>query len=135
MKAKIRGVCINSILPTLDVSLWHSRKKLCKRFINRDLEAPRLLDAPGQAFGKHDGCCFTWFVLIEVDVDEVPLYSQLALLAHEATHVANWYFETHGEDEIGEEAYAYTVQAICDALFDEHLRWLEKRKKRSRRKG
>ena len=54
---------------------------------------------------------------------------QYALLAHEAVHVAQRYFEDIGEEDPSEELRAYAVQAVTQHLVYEHTEWLKKRKK------
>lgn len=50
--------------------------------------------------------------------DERPS-RKYAILAHECCHVADAFFENIKEEEIGEETYAYTVQAAMLACIEQ----------------
>lgn len=115
---------VNATLPTLTVSLWHDQAELGKRLCERGIPAD-FLKSDAQTFAAElDGEPVN-FVLFECEGD-VPLHEQLALLAHEAVHVTDSFFERIGEEEAGNETYAYVVQAACSALFDAHLAWIGK---------
>lgn len=57
--------------------------------------------------------CIVYMPQTDRDVNEVH-----ALLAHEAMHVYQTMLEELGETAPGHEFEAYTVQALCQALFD-----------------
>ena len=53
--------------------------------------------------------------------------TDVAILSHEATHVALDYLREIGENEPSEELMAYTVQAITEYLVGKHFKWKKKR--------
>ena len=50
----------------------------------------------------------------------------MALLVHEAYHVAHRHMGFLGEDEFGEETMAYLVQTVAHGLIAAHGRWLRR---------
>lgn len=115
-------------MPNLETALYHSETKLHRDLLSYGIECPELLDAPAQTFPKTIDGSTLHFVLLRPS--DQPVWSQLALLAHEATHIAERYFEEFGEDEPASEERAYVVQSAAGCLFNAHLRWLEKEDKR-----
>ena len=103
-----------------EVHLFHDRKK-CKKFLKRakfnDVE---LYDTEGQMIYA-DGVAV---VLME---HMGRRSTELALLVHEAYHVAEAHMKWLGEDDYGEESMAYLLQVISCGLFEAHDKWLEKR--------
>ena len=65
------------------------------------------------------------------NVPKKASYEQvMALIAHESCHLADRYFETLEETEIGEEAYAYTVQFMSLCIMRKYRQWVLKHVKR-----
>ena len=114
------------IMPNLKTALYHSERKLRRDLKSRGVECPELRTAPAQTFPQTIDGGTVHFVLLRPS--DQPLWSQLALLAHEATHIAERYFEELGESDPGSEDWASAVQSASGCLFDAHLRWLEGRK-------
>lgn len=50
---------------------------------------------------------------------------KLSYLAHEAHHVVHYMFECMGETQPSEEVFAYTLDKVCNNLFNEYFRWKE----------
>lgn len=112
------------VMPGLSVALYHDRKRLVRDLNSRGVTDLNLSDAPAQTFPEKVGGETIHFVLMLPS--DRPLWAQLALLAHEAHHIAQRYFEELGEERPGEEAFAYATQAAAGCLFDAHLRWCGK---------
>ena len=127
-RKKFSAILSNGIMPPMEVALFHSRAKLKKRLAERGHEIELLKGFPGQTFSLWEDGTLIHFVLVE-NIEDIEIYDQLALLAHEGTHIASHYFESIGEEEPAEEEWAYAVQAACAALFDMHLAWREGRSK------
>lgn len=127
-RKKFDCVLTGGVLPPIEVSLWHDREKLKKRLAERDVEIELRKDCDGQTFTVDTGDGDIHFVLVE-GIEKHELYDQLALLAHEATHVASRHFSSIGEEEPAEEEWAYAIEAVCSALFDMHLAWVKGRSK------
>ena len=125
---KYSAVCSIGVMPPMEVALFHDRTKLKKRLAERGHEIELLKGVPGQTFSIVDDGQPVHFVLME-NADDVPLYDQLALLAHEATHIASRYLDYIGEEQAGEEEWAYAVQTACSGLFDMHLAYIDGRSK------
>lgn len=106
-------------LPPLRLLYCGSRKKAKKAIRNLTGCADDVPKTPGftSRCGTERGVVYV--VAIDARSDAA---SELALLAHEATHVCEWYFEDIREDEPASEERAYVMQAICQHLFEEHLR-------------
>lgn len=121
------AIVSGGIMPPMEVALFHDRTKLKKRLAERGHEIELLKGFPGQTFSLSEDGAMIHFVLLELD-DGIELCEQLALLAHEGTHVASHYLDSIGEEEPAEE-WAYAVQSACSALFDMHLAWREGRSK------
>lgn len=114
------------VMPSLETALYHDEAKLRRDLLSHGIECPELAGAPAQTFPATLNGGTVHFVLLRPS--EHPVWAQLALLAHEATHIAESYFDEFGEEEPGSEERAYAVQAASGCLFDAHLRWLEGRK-------
>ncbi len=121
-------VVTGGLMPAVEVSLWHDREKLKKRLAERGVEIALRNDCDGQTFTADTGDGDIHFVLVD-DCEKHELCYQLGLIAHEATHIASRHLSALGEDEPAEEEWAYTIEAICSALFDQHLAWREGRSK------
>lgn len=115
-----------STMPHMHVTLYHDRDKLSRDLRSRGIEMDFSASGNAQTFTLDIDGTDIAFVLL--DPCDWPLWEQLALLAHEATHVAVRYFEGIGEEEPGDEELAYAVQAAAGCLFDMHLEWLDKQK-------
>lgn len=103
-----------------DVHLFHDRDK-CKRFLAKiHVKPTEFFDTGGQMF-YHDG---TAVVLME---HTGKPETEMALLVHEAYHVAIAHMEWLGEDEAGEETMAYLIQTISNGLFIAHEKWQRKK--------
>ena len=61
------------------------------------------------------------------------LDQEIALLANEAVHVAQGYFEDIGESDPSDEFEAYVVQGITQHLVGEHLKWRDKQSAKNHR--
>lgn len=120
-------VClIESVMPSIELKLYHDRDKLIKDFDKQSINA-YLPEAPAQTITTEikDGSTVS-FVLIEDDTDTYE--RQLALLCHEAVHVAQDYFERIGEKKPAIEEQAYVNHAVFQCLAVEHRKWLDKHK-------
>ena len=115
----------SAAMPEMNVALYHDRDKLQRDLRNRKIETPLFSGSAAQTFTLDVKGKEISFVLMELPTSH-PLWVQLGLLAHEATHVATQYFAGIGEEEPGEEELAYAVQAAAGCLFDMHLSWLDK---------
>ena len=129
MSKKHKIHCIQAVvMPDMRVALYHDRDKLQRDLRKRGIEQPLATGCDAQTFtfdidGKNIA-----FVMLEQS--DYPLWEQLALLSHEATHIACRYFEGLGEEEPGSEELAYAVQAAAGCLFDMHLEWVKKQKEK-----
>lgn len=109
--------------------LTHSQRK-ARRLIERMLGRPYAddLSADGSTTAlRGDAGDIVIVVCVRGDLDEVRT---AAIIAHEATHAAWRFLEQIGEDDPGEEEFAYVTQAIVGSLTRQHLRWLRKRQKK-----
>lgn len=73
-------------------------------------------------------CC-----VVAIDMGRVkdrPPTSVYALLAHEAVHVVQGYFNSFDEKKPGDEQQAYAVGNVCEQLFAEFDRQTKKVKKK-----
>lgn len=116
----------NGVMPPISTALYHDEAKLRRDLLSRGVECPELQGAPAQTFAARIDGEEVHFVLMREG--DAPLHMQLSLLAHEAVHIAERYFDALGEEEPASEEWAYAVQAASGCLFDAHLRWLEGRK-------
>lgn len=112
------------VMPGLSVALYHDGRKLVRDLGSRGVTDINLSDAPAQTFAEKLGGETIHFVLLRPS--NKPMWAQLALLTHEAHHIAQRHFEELGEEHPGEEEFAYTTQAAAGCLFDAHLRWCQK---------
>ena len=125
-RKKFDCVITGGLMPAVEVSLWHDREKLKKRLAERDVEISLDKGCDGQTFTIDTGEGDIHFVLVE-NMEKHELCYQLGLIAHEATHIASRHFSAIGEDEPAEEEWAYAIEAVCSALFDQHLAWVKGR--------
>lgn len=123
-RQKISTFASVGVMPNVETALYHDEAKLRRDLVSRGIECPELSGAPAQTFPETLDGGTVHFVLLRPS--DQPLWAQLALLAHEATHIAERYFEELGEDEPASEERAYVVQSASGCLFDAHLRWREK---------
>lgn len=124
-KRKVHAV-ESCVMPHMHVSLYHDKDKLQRDLRSHGIEEPLETDCDAQTLTVDLDGLRIGFVLMEPA--DMPLWEQLGLLAHEATHVAVRYLEGIGEEEPGNEELAYAVQAAAGCLFDMHLSWFEKQK-------
>lgn len=102
-------------------------------------EAAKLLplvdDDDRQMWPSDDCAALTWKFMgqwgTSVDVakaigDGYDLPAMLAMLSHEATHLALRHLKDLGEEEPAEEEVAYHVEQMSLVLFDQFLSWLDK---------
>lgn len=140
LKKTVRCCYIEAIMPGIDVKLFHSRCK-AKRFMRRiGLSTDGVEALAGTAKMV---TCYQMdpqterdhiFVVAIGDISELSYEHVMALLAHEATHISQEYFRRIGEDQPAEEEQAYVIHSICQCLFTEHRRWVNKRMKKRKRK-
>lgn len=102
-----------------EVHLFHSPKRFA-RFCERELGGTSVLDAEGQ-MTYCDGIAAV--KMTHLGEEE----SELALLVHEAYHVAVAHMAYLGENEAGEETMAYLIQSISHGLFVAHRKWKKKK--------
>ena len=114
-KAIVRAV-VSPMLPEFEVALWHSRKRMLRRLGSRGL-SPKLLEWPCAQVTV----CGNAYHVLDESPKGAPEHERLALLAHEAVHVALGHLRSIGEERYGDEELAYTVQAACAALFEAHI--------------
>lgn len=106
-----------------------------------EAEASKLLplidDDDRQMWPSEDCAALTWKFLgqwgASVDVakalgDGYDLPSMLAMLAHEATHLALRHLRDLGEEDPAEEELAYHVEQMSLSLFEQFLEWLDGQK-------
>lgn len=107
---------IGDLVP-LEVRLTHSKAKMRKR---------------GWSVGEHDAMtCWhsgenRFDVYIKPNIENSWI-QDAGLLAHEAVHVMQGYFDALGEEEPGDEMQAYIVQAVSQYLWEKHFDWKERR--------
>ncbi|RHN22651.1 hypothetical protein [Collinsella sp. AF31-11] len=110
-----------SVMPEMLVALYTSREALARDAGEHGFELPDL--SPGDSKALTFSCPTKWgythFVLMGGVHGEK--YKILALLAHEAVHVAMDYLHYIGDDRPAEEELAYAVEAASGALFDMYL--------------
>lgn len=117
-----------STMPGLTIKLVHSEAKALKELRKMGMsDSARFSDAT--TFWKSGNLDFLVFIDGEKALDAAA-YEDVAMLCHEAVHVAQGYFFAIGEDEPSDELYAYTVQSIVKVLVGRHFDW--KRKKLSK---
>lgn len=121
---KISETSLRDLVPRINIVLVHSLKKANRylKYYGIDTVMPNS-DAKTVSF--YDGETLKHIVLIEdtgADVEQ-----DIALLAHEAVHVVQRYFEDIGEEEPSEELRCYVTQAVVQFLTYEHLAWLKKK--------
>lgn len=111
-------------LPVMNISLVHSMRKL-----REGLRRLGMNDDPvdGDAVTCYREGSRTFLVYVAKRSLHKDAAEDIGLIAHEATHVAQGYFLSIGEDCPSDELYAYTVQAVTQHLCDEHFKWKKKR--------
>lgn len=124
---------VRPALPGIDIMLTHSEKR-AKRIIKkmvgddevREWSRLRPRDATTSCL-QHDVTGEVVYVIWMRPCVEWSAETDVAILSHEATHVALDYLRGIGEDEPSEELMAYTVQAITEYLVGKHFKWKEGR--------
>lgn len=114
-------------MPSIDLRLTHSVEKL-QRW-REDLTGIRPIDEPNTSaatYTYYNGEHLVFIVYMSPSL-EYDASSDAALLAHEAVHVAQHYFENIEENKPASEEFAYVVQGISEYLVAKHFRWKQKR--------
>ena len=117
-------------MPPLYVRLTHSKKKVRKwhREFGADVYSLekhfKKNGAFTTTFEREDG--ETVHIVWMTDCTDYPAACDAALLAHEATHIAQDYFRSIGEASPSDELQAYTVQHVTDYLVGNHFDWKQK---------
>lgn len=109
------------MMPELEVALYTDRLEMIGALAERGVLLPPGDGAEGKAVPVTLDGSLCVFVLLDVREDR-PLHARLGLLAHEAVHAAQFYFDDLGEGDPGDEEFAYAVGAVSSALFDDYLR-------------
>lgn len=116
-------------LPEIEIMITHSKKKALKairRFSGdagvEDYEALVNMQATTSALRDRKTGTRLYVVWMTPCTD-YSASTDVALLAHEAVHVAQDYFREIGEDSPSDELYAYVVQDIVQHLVGEHFAW------------
>ena len=130
---KIEFDCVPPALPSIDILLTHSEKK-AKRIIRKmageesvnDWSSLRACDATTSSL-QHNVTGEVVYMIWMRPCVEWSAETDVAILSHEATHVALDYLREIGENEPSEELMAYTVQAITEYLVGKHFKWKKKR--------
>lgn len=102
-------------MPPIRIKFFHSKAKMRKE-LGKDGMYPELPDTDGftHSFESDDG------VVSLVYVRRTDTSSEtMAILVHEAVHVAQAYWEFMNEDIPSSEFMAYTVQQISQWLIEE----------------
>lgn len=113
---------IVTVLPEIELKLFTNEEEYINFFSSLGVE----IDMPnGDAMVTEatlkDGTVLYCVLLKELDI---PYEKKLALLTHEAVHIAQLYFNEIGETNPGIEEEAYTVQGIAQCLFLEYRKVL-----------
>ena len=127
---------IPELLPGIKVKLVHSRAKADKFLKKRDLgyiDMPQDVGAVTCFIPDEDNGIFLVLMNRELPTDNNEACAQYALLAHEAVHCKQRYFENIGEDNPSHEVEAYVVQAISQLLIIEHSDWMLKKHDQGRK--
>ena len=130
---KIEFDCVPPALPSIDILLTHSEKK-AKRIIRKmageesvnDWSSLRARDATTSSL-QHNVTGEVVYMIWMRPCVEWSAETDVAILSHEATHVALDYLREIGENEPSDELMAYTVQAITEYLAGKHFKWKKKR--------
>ena len=125
--------CVPPALPGIDILLVHSQKK-AKRIIGKmagekavkDWSRLRARDATTSSL-QHNVTGEVVYLIWMRPCVEWSAETDVAILSHEATHVALDYLREIGEDEPSEELFSYTVQAVTEYLVGKHFKWKKKR--------
>lgn len=123
-----------SAMPPLLVRITHSKKKL-RKWYREFGEDPECLE---ESFAKSDAIANTLVnggecvhIVYMNDSLENSAEADAGLLAHEAVHIAQEYFNHIGEYVPSDELRAYVVQGVTTYLVGKHFDW--KRKKFEKR--
>lgn len=110
--------------PSINLCLVHSKKKL-RAALRKLGMSDELIPSDATTYYKEGDNTFIIYI------DKASLHHDAAedigLLAHEATHVAQGYFRSIGEECPSDEFQAYTVQAVTQELCNRHFKWKKKR--------
>ncbi|MEG1906843.1 MAG: hypothetical protein RR178_05195 [Gordonibacter sp.] len=113
-------------MPRISLGLTHSRAKALAFVREHGIEDANLRRGDAQTVALINGKDVRIMVLMECK--GATRTQEHALLAHEAVHVAQHYFESLGEGEPSSEFAAYVVQATAQYLIERHEKWKRKRK-------
>lgn len=113
-------------MPRITLGLTHSRAKALAFVRGYGIEDARLIgEANAQTVALADGKDQRIIVLVECEgATDAEMH---ALLAHEAVHVAQHYFEHLGEDDPSRELAAYVIQHVTHYLIERHEEWKRRR--------
>lgn len=117
---------IEALIPSIEVKLFTSKKKY-KKALEKNGEVYSDLNSDAQCTPVElkDGS-IVYFVVI-IDQKQYKYEECLALLAHEAVHISQFYFKSIGEYEPAIEEQAYVIQSICQCLFIEYIKFINKK--------
>ena len=115
---------IDNVMPEIEVKLFHDEKKYLKALDKQKVVVYLTKSAAEVCTTEIKDGSIVSFVLIR---DLECIYEQqLALLCHEAVHIAQDYFERIGEDKPAMEEQAYVIQSIFQCLAIEHRKFIDK---------
>lgn len=114
-------------MPTIELKLFHDEQKYIKA-LDRQKVVVYLTKSDAEVCTTEikDGTVVSFVLIRETDCS---YEQQLALLCHEAVHIAQDYFERIGENKPAIEEQAYVIQSIFQCLAIEHREWVERKNK------
>lgn len=117
--------------PSINLILTHSRKrlkKLYKKFGVPESEADNLrAKATTTYLESRDSLNDDFFIVWMTPDTEMSAAEDAGILAHEATHVAQGYLKSLGEENPSIEFEAYIVGFVTQELVRQHFEWKKKR--------
>lgn len=120
--------------PQLNIMFTHSKKK-ARKFIKSKaghyedwVDISEQSDATTSCFQDTETRQTYFMVWMRPNFDR-SAEEDVEILAHEATHIKQDYFESFGEDKPAPEEEAYIVGAITKALVGQHFRWKKRKLK------
>lgn len=127
-RIKYREVCP---VPPINVILTHSEKrlkKLYRKFGVPEREANNLrAKATTTYLESKDSMSDDYFIVWMTPNLEMSAAMDAGILAHEATHIAQDYLASIGEDKPSPEFEAYIVGFVTQELVQKHFKWKKKR--------
>lgn len=112
-------------MPSIVICLVHSEKKARKALRSLGMNDELIPNIDASTFYREGDRQFVVFV--SRDSLHHDAAEDIGLLAHEATHVAQGYFRSIGEECPSDEFEAYTVQVVTQELCNQHFKWKKKR--------